>query len=144
MDKVFPEPNTGCWLWGASFNKSGYGKVGKVESRGFNLAHRYSFYIHNGDFDRSLFVQHLCDNPACVNPEHLTLGNYQSNNADRHKKGRNACGEKVHRAKFRENEILNIRNLYKCGKSVTSLSIMYGVTDSAISKIVHRKNWKHI
>lgn len=76
---------TGCWEWFGCLNKSGYGKFcykGK-----HILAHRYSWIKHKGDIGK-LFVCHHCDNPPCVNPNHLFLGTAKDNTQDCIKKGR--------------------------------------------------------
>lgn len=85
-----------CWNWtGKSYFHYGYGKfnVNKKETR----AHRYSWELHKGAIPQGLFVLHNCDNPKCVNPEHLRLGTQKDNVQDqfdrgrhRHQKGRAA------------------------------------------------------
>lgn len=78
-----------CWIWIASKLPKGYGVFGTVkEKRKHILAHRYSYKYHFGDFDKKMFVCHKCDNPSCVNPEHLFLGNNKLNMEDANKKGR--------------------------------------------------------
>ena len=75
----------GCWEWQKSRNLKGYGYF---QTLGQRLAHRVSYIIHNGEFDKKLCVLHRCDNPPCVNPDHLFLGTVNDNNKDRHAKGR--------------------------------------------------------
>jgi hypothetical protein len=82
-----PEPNSGCWLWERACQSRGYGQVtvdGKVV-----LAHRASFEAFNDvSLDRHQKVCHGCDNPICVNPEHLFVGTQSDNMQDCVKKGR--------------------------------------------------------
>lgn len=76
----------GCWLWvGANF-PGGYGAIsikGKPQR-----ANRMSYRMHFGEFDENLWVLHKCDNPPCVNPEHLFLGTCRDNVHDMVGKGR--------------------------------------------------------
>jgi hypothetical protein len=72
-----------CWIWNAA-NKDGYGRFGR------KYAHRISFEWHIGKIPEGLFVCHHCDNPSCVNPEHLFVGSNLDNVLDMISKGRNS------------------------------------------------------
>jgi hypothetical protein len=75
-----------CWLWTASQNSMGYGKMlvaGKLQ-----LAHRISWELHIGPVPAGLFVLHRCDTPLCVNPLHLFVGTNADNMRDMKVKGR--------------------------------------------------------
>lgn len=78
-----------CWEWCYAKNAAGYGIV-HIGGRtgGCQLAHRVSYWMHNGPFDLSKDLMHSCDNPGCVNPKHLSVATNAMNMADRIAKGR--------------------------------------------------------
>lgn len=92
FESYTPEPNTGCWLWTKSVDNGGYGGI-SINGKDF-LAHRFSWFLHNGAIPKKLWVLHTCDMPSCVNPDHLYLGTHQDNMDDMVKRGRSTKGRK--------------------------------------------------
>jgi len=140
----------GCWEWQGYKDKSGYGKVQVGDDWRKNgrlvLTHRLSFAIN---FHQPLdsLVLHKCDNPSCVRPDHLFLGNQQENIKDMDSKKRrmSAEGEKAGSAKLSNEEVLEARNLYANGElTIPRLAIKYGLSKRCMWKIIRRKSWKHI
>lgn len=83
----------GCWEWTGSVRKDGYGRF-RINGKTF-LAHRVAYYIHNGHWPVTN-VCHSCDNPSCVNPEHLFPGSQKDNMQDCLIKNRNFFKAKTH------------------------------------------------
>lgn len=83
-----------CWEWGSYKSQLGYGKfaIGKKKF----LAHRLSFLISRGEIPNGVSVCHSCDNPSCVNPDHLFLGSHSDNMRDMYTKRRDYHSKKTH------------------------------------------------
>ena len=97
-----------CWEWTAYRDRDGYGQF-KINGRDM-LAHRAVMVISGHDVGEST-VCHTCDNPSCVNPDHLYLGTPASNSADMVSKGRSLTGESHPRCKLTESDVLKIRGM---------------------------------
>lgn len=81
---------TGCWLWLGTLDKDGYGKLKRY---GKNIrAHRFFYETHIGPIEEGKLICHSCDNPRCVNPEHLFQGTNLDNEKDKDSKGRRRNG----------------------------------------------------
>ena len=75
-----------CWKYTAYLNSRGYGRLRYKGKK--VLAHRLSYLLFKGEIKDKLRVCHTCDNPTCINPDHLFLGTDKDNNDDAIKKGR--------------------------------------------------------
>lgn len=133
-------PETGCWEWTAYRLPSGYGKM--VIGQKNRLAHRVSYELYCGPIPENLQVCHHCDNPSCVNPEHLFVGTNAENVADKVAKGRQARGVGNGQAKLSAADIQSIRSTE--GVSLRKLAKLYGVHNSQISRIRSGIKWAHL
>ena len=89
---VWRGPETDCWIWIGSRTLGGYGQMRILGIRSKFLAHRISFELFSGHARAGSTMMHLCDNPQCVNPDHLREGTAKKNAADMIAKGRRADG----------------------------------------------------
>lgn len=116
-------PFCGCWFWIKSLNNKGYGYSRKTSS-GSLLAHRASYEIFIGEIPEKMCVLHRCDNPSCVNPDHLFLGTMKQNTTDMTLKGRDGGrfekGSLGHSANFTKEQVLSIRSSTKKTKVLAS------------------------
>lgn len=146
-----------CWIWTAC-KRGGYGLIygnGRRQS-----AHRLSYEIHKGPIPDGLDCLHKCDNPSCVNPEHLFIGTHRDNMVDAAKKKRfktgkdswasknkhkikRRTGSNHHMSKLTESQVSEIRLLWdRGGITKTELGKRYGVSQVQAGKIVREVNWK--
>ena len=134
-----------CWIWNGHC-VGGYGTLarridGKIKTL---LAHRISWELHNGPIPEKLLVLHHCDNPPCVRPDHLFLGDDAANHADMVSKNRQAKWNGVTGAKLDIPRVLAIRHLKHNGYTAAELSRPFGVSHAAITKIIRGISWKNI
>lgn len=122
----------------------GYGRINK-DGRLVRL-HRAVFEVHNGWIPKGAVVMHRCDNPACINPDHLSLGTQRMNIKDMDSKGRRKSlrGSDHRRSKLTEKEIPLIRARISNGESCSAIAADFGVTDALIRHIRSGNIWTHV
>lgn len=99
-----------CWLWQGNVNRFGYGTIG-ISGGKTKLAHRISYEFANGPIAPGLNCLHACDNPPCVNPDHLKLGTQLENMRDMHDRQRAIKGYRSRSVRKRQWRL--ILNFYK-------------------------------
>lgn len=77
----------GCWEWTGSKDGDGYGVIWTKETNNNQRAHRVSLRLHGVDVPKDKMVLHQCDNPSCVNPQHLTIGDNKQNQKEAVERG---------------------------------------------------------
>lgn len=125
-------------------DKKGYGR--KYSDGKKRFAHRLAYCkAKNIDIKEidGLVVMHTCDNPPCVNPQHLRLGTHQDNMDDRNNKKRQAKGLANAGAKLTESQVLEIRLLVKF-KAKKDVAKIFGISSEQVRRIALRKKWAHL
>lgn len=142
--RVKVNEETGCWEWQWGKLSTGYGRIWlDGETR---YAHRVSYFAFNPDGDQRLCVLHRCDNPPCVNPDHLFLGTDLDNVRDCKAKGRRRRqgGSTNTKAKLNELRVREILRLLSLGLSQYEIGQRFGVSQANICLIANGITWKDI
>ena len=124
--------DNGCWLM-----KGRYATF-RLDGRCMG-AHRASYILHRGPIPDGLYVRHRCDDPRCVNPDHLSLGTQKDNSDDKFARGRAMVGN-THRGRKIDAETANLIRL--AGGTHQWLANWFGISRSQVSRIKSGKNWR--
>jgi hypothetical protein len=130
-----------CWIWQAGYFSNGYGAY--CYNAKTRRAHRVAWEFTYGPIPKGKIVMHICDNPKCVNPNHLRIGTNRENSTDAIKKGRIPKGQRHPLAKLTADNVLEIRNRVATGISKGELAEHYGVAKGTIQDVITR-SWQHI
>ena len=132
-----------CWKWTGSKDENGYGKMRFGRQFKEIRASRYSYELHKEPLGE-LLACHTCDNPPCVNPDHLFAGTYRDNLYDMIAKGRYRGaprGSLNKISKLTEIQVLEIKRLMTEGVSQNTLARQFGVSRSCIADSAQKKKW---
>lgn len=130
-------PENECLLWTKCLNTDGYPRAnvnGDVNTK----VHRLVWELYNGKSAAGLVVRHKCDNPRCINPEHLELGTSADNNRDRDLRGRHGW------AKVTREQVEDIRQQRKDGASAKQLAEKYNMSVRNMYSLLSKHHWKHV
>lgn len=114
----------------------------KVYCEHYNITHLPSW----------AFIMHICDNPRCINIEHLQLGNARLNMQDKMQKGRHVftkppvfLGSENNQSKLTSDTVIEIYKMWLSGDyNQGQIGELFGVRNNTISSIVNGVNWKHL
>ena len=164
----------GCWLWqGTKCATEGF-TYGQAWHEGKRWkAHRLSWLLHKGAIPARMCICHTCDNPLCVNPDHLFLGTQGDNNTDRHNKGRDGAAYGEHNGSHTHPESrprgerhyshthpesrrgeangrarLRTRDVVDIrrmqGIAQRRIAKIYGISKSQVGNILRGESWNHV
>lgn len=132
-----------CWEWQGARQKYGHGLM-SVKGK-HQKAHRISFEIHNGPIPAGMVVRHKCDNPPCVNPDHLELGTLADNNRDRDERGRHVKleGEAHGMHKLTDRQVATIRRFAE-ERKLTRVAIarQFGISEGYLYALIKGRKRK--
>lgn len=138
----------GCWEYRGPKFANGYGQV-KVDGTP-RLAHRVAYELWVGPIPDGLLIRHKCDNPPCMNPDHLETGTNLDNRRDSVERGRVARGNRG-RGKFTDDQVRAIRGEIAAtdgrnarGRKYREIAEREGVSYSCVQGIWLRHVYKHV
>jgi hypothetical protein len=141
--KCEPDPKSGCWNWRGATQHSGHGHIfAEPPGRRSVMAHRASWEIIHGPIPEGLCILHKCDNPRCINPDHLCLGTKADNSQDMVSKRRQKRGSELPHSKL---TVEDVRLIRASRDSESSLALRYGVAQSTIHEArTGLRYWKYV
>lgn len=172
QSKPYYEGLDRCHVWTGTKRPFGYGSFGFGFPQKWLMTHRIMWALTHGCVPAGMHVLHKCDNPSCLNPNHLFLGTCSENGRDRNAKGRTVVvtgdrhgsrtkpwtwidrksrpkdtyvrGEQVCSAKLTEAQVREIRSRGLCTSDYPAVAEEFGVTRHNVSMIVRGIRWKHL
>lgn len=132
------KPNGDCLEWTRCYNTDGYPRtVWNNSSNG--KVHRIVWELANNESATSKVVRHLCNNPRCINPNHLSIGTTTDNMLDRDLAGRHGA------SKITPKDVNTICLLYSTKKyTQKEIGILFGINSRTVSSVIKGTHWKHV
>lgn len=146
-EKVAKGGSSECWEWQGAKDLNGYGFLYSSERpKRWKKAHRLSYELANGPIPKGMCVCHSCDNPPCVNPQHLWLGTLAENNADKVAKGRDydKRGSANPNVKLTAQNVMEIKQLRNSGWTQQQIADRFNIAQPYVSRVLRGETWKHL
>jgi hypothetical protein len=135
---------SGCMEWQRRRSPRGYGEifVGNRKHR----THRLMTFLIYGLPEANQHALHSCDNPPCINPDHLRWGTHAENMAERDAKNRHQTpsGEAHWNASITADQVKIIRKMWADGAKVKQIADTVGCSRGVVAPVVYGWSWKHI
>ena len=128
-----------CWIWQGFKDRDGYGRM-RLDGKE-RFTHRIAYEAWVAPLETGKVIMHMCDKPACCNPDHLKQGTQAENNKDCAAKGRKPKGSANGNAKLTEYQVAKIREWFTKGVSGEELSKIFNISRVQIRKILNFENW---
>lgn len=125
-----------CWRWVGAVNKRGYGVFQIGLADGTILAHRMAWMLARATDPTGMQVNHTCDQPDCVNPDHLYLGSQKDNLRDMSTRLRNRIGEAHGCARLTDAQVLDLRRRRTQGEGIRALGRAFGISYGSAWRLV--------
>jgi hypothetical protein len=131
--------SNGCWTWNGQRIRSDYGRIIALGGKA-KFAHRAAYEVWVGPIPDGKILRHKCDNPPCINPEHLDVGTYQDNSNDMINRKRWSGNGHI-----TQHDADTIRVYLSAGRDVKSLAVEFGISRASIYDIKKLRTWtKHV
>lgn len=142
LNSIEIDEQSNCWNWTKAKHRQGYGHTAYKSK--YILAHRLSWIIFIGDIPENNNICHKCDNPSCINPDHLFIGTQTDNVKDCKNKNRahKSHGEKHLWTKLTKSQVDEIRSEDSKKYTRYELAEKYNISYSGIVCILKNRCWK--
>jgi DNA-binding XRE family transcriptional regulator len=138
FSQIIKTDDGSCWTW-TGFAHKEYGII-NLNNINYYVT-RVIYELMHGESVLGFDVCHHCDNPRCVNPDHLFLGTAKDNVDDCHNKKRHAFGSRHGNSKLTEDKIKEIR-FRSLFQTQTDLARDFKIHRKTIGKILSGRSWK--
>lgn len=132
-----------CVIWPFGKDTFGYGCVTHNGKK--DRTNRTQWERANGQtVPKGMVVRHTCDNPSCINPNHLIIGTQAENIADQAARGRKAVGAMKGGAKLTDEIVRSVRQRKNNGETLRDMALEFGVSEGTLSQAYRRDTWRHV
>lgn len=141
LERSVDDPVTGCRVWNGSVNKpGGYGRI-RYKYKNCRV-HRLFYTLMMGPIPEGMELMHTCDNPLCINPNHLTPGTHAENIIDAYTKGRKTVAQGPKHPRF---VLTHEQAIHAIASDETGAAIAQrlGVSKSTICRLRNGTTWKN-